>query len=127
MLQLHSFQYDDAHDTFQAAVKVDPRCAMALWGDAMAYSHPIWGEEQVQSARAALARVKNDCELRPTGARHLAAARALYGTGDIGEAVAPGWSRPSARTVPSPRTTSWPCSTRSRSWPTPRGSRTPGG
>ena len=41
MLQLHSFQYDDAHDTFQAAVKADPRCAMASWGDAMAYSHPI--------------------------------------------------------------------------------------
>ncbi len=85
MLQLHSFQYDDAHDTFQAAAKADPRCAMALWGDAMAYSHPIWGEEQVQSARAALARVKNEGELKPTERAHLAAARALYGPGDIGE------------------------------------------
>ncbi len=85
MLQLHSFQYDDAHDTFQAAVRADPRCAMASWGDAMAYSHPIWGEEQVQSARAALARVKNEGELRPSERAHLAAARALYGPGDIGE------------------------------------------
>lgn len=41
---------------FQAAAKADPRCAMAHWGDAMADSYPIWGEEQVQSAQAALAR-----------------------------------------------------------------------
>ena len=69
MLQLHSFQYDDAHETFQAAEKADPRCAMALWGDAMAYSHPIWGEEQVQSAQAALAQVKNDGDAEAQRAR----------------------------------------------------------
>ncbi len=85
MLQLHSFQYDDAHESFQSAAKADPRCAMAHWGDAMAYSHPIWGEEQVQSARAALSLVKNEGELKPTERAHLAAARALYGPGDIQE------------------------------------------
>ncbi len=84
MLQLHSFQYDDAHETFQAAAKADPRCAMAHWGDAMAYSHPIWGEEEPKLAQAALARVQNERELRPTERAHLAAARALYGSGDIG-------------------------------------------
>ena len=85
MLQLHSFQYEDAHETFQAAGKADPGCAMAFWGDAMAYSHPIWGEEQVQSARAALAKVKDTSRLRPTERAHLAAAQALYGEGDIQE------------------------------------------
>ena len=60
MLQLHSFEYEDAHETFQAAARADPQCAMAHWGDAMAYSHPIWGEEQVQSAQAALAQVRSE-------------------------------------------------------------------
>ncbi len=85
MLQLHSFQYEDAHQTFQAAAKADPHCAMAHWGDAMAYSHPIWGEEQVQSAQAALAGVTSEETLKPTERAHLAAARALFGTGDIQE------------------------------------------
>jgi len=109
MLQLHSFQYEDAHETFQAAGKADPGCAMAFWGDAMTYSHPIWGEEQVQSARAALAKVKDTSRLRPTERAHLAAAQARETSRSD---TAPGSRRPTAPTGPSPRTTSWRSSTR---------------
>jgi hypothetical protein len=40
MLALHSFMYARAHRDFREAAKADPGCAMARWGDAMAYHHP---------------------------------------------------------------------------------------
>jgi tetratricopeptide (TPR) repeat protein len=39
---LHSFAYDAAENAFQAVAKQDPNCAMAHWGAAMAYFHPLW-------------------------------------------------------------------------------------
>jgi hypothetical protein len=39
---LHSFAYSAANDTFQAVVKLDPKCAMAHWGAAMTYYHQLW-------------------------------------------------------------------------------------
>jgi tetratricopeptide (TPR) repeat protein len=39
---LHSFSYEDAENTFQAVARQDPKCAMAHWGAAMAYFHPLW-------------------------------------------------------------------------------------
>jgi tetratricopeptide (TPR) repeat protein len=95
-LQLHSFEYGDAHATFQEAVKADPGCAMARWGDAMAYSHPIWGEDQVESGRAALAPIKDEKGLTDRERAHLRAARALYGTGDVTERLA-AWLRETER------------------------------
>src|ERR1700730_14591750 len=32
---LHSFQYQQADQTFSAAAKRDPKCALAYWGKAM--------------------------------------------------------------------------------------------
>jgi tetratricopeptide (TPR) repeat protein len=39
---LHSFAYTAAEDAFAGVAKVDPRCAMAHWGMAMAYFHQLW-------------------------------------------------------------------------------------
>jgi len=39
---LHSFAYTAAEDAFQGVAELDPRCAMAHWGMAMAYFHQLW-------------------------------------------------------------------------------------
>jgi tetratricopeptide (TPR) repeat protein len=38
---LHSFWYEEAERTFNDVAKTDPGCAMAYWGLAMSYFHPI--------------------------------------------------------------------------------------
>ena len=39
---LHSFAYGPAAKAFQAVATADPACAMAHWGVAMTYFHPVW-------------------------------------------------------------------------------------
>lgn len=39
---LHSFAYSAAENTFQGVAELDPTCAMAHWGAAMTYFHPMW-------------------------------------------------------------------------------------
>src|SRR5947209_4331434 len=39
---LHSFFYEEARRTFTAVAEKDPACAMAHWGIAMTWWHPIW-------------------------------------------------------------------------------------
>lgn len=39
---LHSFFYEEARRIFTAAAEKDPTCAMAQWGIAMTWWHPIW-------------------------------------------------------------------------------------
>lgn len=39
---LHSFEYEQAAQTFAESAAADPRCAIALWGIAMSYYHPLW-------------------------------------------------------------------------------------
>jgi hypothetical protein len=40
---LHSFAYAEAAKAFSDIAAKDPDCAMAEWGVAMSYFHPIWG------------------------------------------------------------------------------------
>jgi tetratricopeptide (TPR) repeat protein len=87
---LHSFFYDEAADLFREAQKADPGFALAYWGEAMTYNHPVWSEQDRDAALAALAR------LAPTPAERvakapterekawLAAVETLYGAGDKG-------------------------------------------
>ncbi len=75
---MHSFQYDQAHASFGAALQADAGCAMAAWGDAMAYQHPIWAERDVAKGKAALARIAREEALTPKERAHIAVARALY-------------------------------------------------
>jgi hypothetical protein len=39
---LHSFQYQQARDTFEQAAAADPQCAIAHWGAAMTHYHQLW-------------------------------------------------------------------------------------
>jgi tetratricopeptide (TPR) repeat protein len=39
---LHSFFYEEARRAFTSAAEQDPECAMAQWGIAMTWWHPIW-------------------------------------------------------------------------------------
>lgn len=87
VLLLHSFEYEDARDSFQAAKKIEPGFAMATWGEVMTYQQPIWRREQVEKARAALAELgATPAERRDRAGteveRHwIGAAEALFGSG----------------------------------------------
>ncbi|HSP16095.1 MAG TPA: hypothetical protein VLV78_15220 [Thermoanaerobaculia bacterium] len=54
---LHDFEYADAAESFRKAQKIDPDFAMAYWGEAMTYTHPIWMQQDLQAARAVLKRM----------------------------------------------------------------------
>src|SRR5690606_15220081 len=61
LLLLYSFEFDDAREAFKEALKEDPAMAMAYWGVAMTYNHPLWQTQYTDSAQAVLAlREKND-------------------------------------------------------------------
>src|SRR5262249_35166225 len=53
---LHSFGYEESRRSFEAVAARDPECAMAYWGIAMTYYHPIWsppGPADLAAGRAA--------------------------------------------------------------------------
>ena len=88
VLLLHSFEYDDAIDAFREAERLDPGFAMAYWGEAMCYSQPLWYNENIEKARATLARLAPTPEARARRAAtareraYLAAVERLFGDGD---------------------------------------------
>lgn len=92
MLALHSFMYDDAHDHFVAATKADPKCAMAYFGDAMSYLHPLWGEEELEKSRAALNAISGEDKLTPKERAFIGTARAAFGEGEFRPRLA-AWMR----------------------------------
>jgi tetratricopeptide (TPR) repeat protein len=59
---LHSFAYSAAEKAFSDVIKADPNCAMAHWGIAMTYFHPLWPpplpEETVARGREEIARAR---------------------------------------------------------------------
>lgn len=57
LLLLHSFEYEDARESFKNASKEDPEMAMAYWGEAMTYNHSLWQEQDYKAATAALKNV----------------------------------------------------------------------
>ena len=53
---LHSFFYEEARRIFTGVAEKDPTCAMAQWGIAMTWWHPIWTPptpEEMKSGKAA--------------------------------------------------------------------------
>lgn len=87
VLLLYSFEYAPAAEAFRAAQQADTDFAMAYWGEALTYNHPLWAQQDRDAAITALER------LAPTPAGRnakagsakekdwLAAVEALY-TGD---------------------------------------------
>jgi len=87
VLLLHSFEYDDAAAAFREAQHLAPGFALAYWGEAMTRTHPVWNQQEVDSARAVLARLAPTPEARSARARtprergYLEAVEILYGEG----------------------------------------------
>jgi tetratricopeptide (TPR) repeat protein len=54
---LHNFEYPTAAEMFRKAQELDPAFAMAYWGEAMTYTHPVWFQQDAEAARAALQRL----------------------------------------------------------------------
>ncbi len=57
LAQLHNFEYEDALAAFGRALAIDPSFAMAAWGEAMTFNHPLWQEQDLEKGRAALAKL----------------------------------------------------------------------
>src|SRR5882672_12025390 len=89
VLLLHSFEYDDAIESFRQAQRADPGFALAYWGEALAYNQPLWYNENVDKARAALARLAPSRDARqaraPTAREkgYLDAVERLFGDGTV--------------------------------------------
>jgi hypothetical protein len=78
MLAMHSFLYDQAEESFAAALAADPRCAMAAWGKAMSHDHGVWNERDAAKGRAALGAVIDEAALTAKERAYLATARAAF-------------------------------------------------
>lgn len=87
MLLLHLFEYPFARDQFLLAQSLDPKFAMAYWGEAMTFNHPIWDEQELLAGRNTLMKLGATSESRlamtPVAREKglLAAVEILYGEG----------------------------------------------
>jgi hypothetical protein len=85
---LHNFEFNEAREAFLGAQKLDSSFALAYWGEAMSYNHPLWAEQDLNAARATLARLAATPAARagkaPEGKERglIEAIDVLYGDGD---------------------------------------------
>lgn len=87
VLLLHLFEYTRAAAAFRKAERMQPDFAMAYWGEAMTYTHPVWNQQDVAAGRAVLDRLAPTPSGRaakagtPREKAYLAAVDILYGNG----------------------------------------------
>jgi len=87
VLLLHSFEFEDAATSFRTAQDIDPDFALAYWGEAMTYNHPLWRQQDKVAAMGALERFAPSAEARTEKAAtvreaaYLATLDELYGEG----------------------------------------------
>lgn len=85
---LHNFEFDTAAEAFRAAQKADPAFALAYWGEAMSFNHPLWAQQDLPAARRVLERLGPTAAARsakaPAGKERalLETIEVLYGGGD---------------------------------------------
>lgn len=79
---LHSFWFEEALDEFRQSTAADPNFAMGYWGEAMAYNHPLWAEQDTDSGRKTVAKIKDTSKITAREQAYIDAVRALYGEGD---------------------------------------------
>jgi tetratricopeptide (TPR) repeat protein len=79
---LHSFWFEEALDEFRAATRVEPDFMMGYWGEAMAYNHPLWSEQDTESGRKVLTKIREVAKLTEREKAYLNAVKTLYGEGD---------------------------------------------
>src|ERR1700757_886588 len=78
---LHNFWYSRALEGFQQVSNDDPECAMAYWGAAMTYNHPLWDAPSVADENAAWGLVKKGLAAKKASPReklYLTAVAALF-------------------------------------------------
>lgn len=84
---LHDFEYPAAAAAFRRAQAADPGFAMAYWGEAMTFNHPLWAQQDLDAARTALNKLAPSAAARRARARtdrekaYLDAVEILYGEG----------------------------------------------
>jgi hypothetical protein len=85
---LYNFEFDLAAEAFQQAQKADPGFALAYWGEAMSFNHPLWAEQDLAKARRALEKLAPTAAARaakaPAGKERdlVEAVELLFGSGD---------------------------------------------
>ncbi len=79
---LHSFWFEEALDEFRESTRIEPEFVMGYWGEAMAYNHPLWAEQDTDAARKTLVNIKDTAKITPRERAYVEAVRALYGSGD---------------------------------------------
>jgi hypothetical protein len=82
---LHDFEYETAAKEFREAQKIDPSFAMAYWGEAMTYTHPVWFQQDAAAARAVLDRLGATKAKTERERDYLRAVAVLYGDGTKNE------------------------------------------
>ena len=63
LLLLHSFEFEDSREAFLKAQEIDPKMAMAYWGEAMTYNHPLWREQDFLNGSSALEKLALEGEI----------------------------------------------------------------
>src|ERR1700736_156914 len=92
---LHSFFYEEARRSFTSAAEKDPKCAMAQWGIAMTWWHPIWTPPTPDEMTAGKAAIDKAITMAVEPDRErgfIAALNAYYQTPDAPAAGAVGQS-----------------------------------
>ncbi|MDQ6943349.1 MAG: hypothetical protein M3169_12655, partial [Candidatus Eremiobacteraeota bacterium] len=82
---LHNFWYERALTEFDATIKTHPDCAIAYWGAAMTYNHPLWSPPTGTDVKAALGylqRVTSATTRNGRETKYVAAVTTLFGDGD---------------------------------------------
>ena len=91
---LHSFFYEEARRIFTAIAERDPTCAMAQWGIAQTWWHPIWTPPLPDEFAAGKAAAEQAFSLKATPRERgfIEAIRIYYATPDTTSAVPVGQS-----------------------------------
>jgi tetratricopeptide (TPR) repeat protein len=92
---LHSFFYEEARRVFTSVAERDPKCAMAQWGIAMTWWHPIWTPPTPDEMRAGKAAIEKAMSLMAGTERErgfITALNTYYNTPDSSSAAPVGQS-----------------------------------
>ena len=92
---LHSFFYEEARRVFTQVSTTDPSCAMAQWGIAMTYWHPIWAAPEAadfESGRSASVRASALTTTLPLERDLVGAIAVFYGSQAKGDPNEPSQS-----------------------------------
>ena len=82
---LHSFFYEEARRIFTSVAEQDPKCAMAQWGIAMTWWHPIWtppAPNEMSAGKAAIQKAMGMTAGTERERSFIAALNAYYNTPD---------------------------------------------